>query len=91
MSHYREIPADAEWVKIGLAAPARRALISAKIYNVSAGVDYISVPKSDGSVQTATVINSDESSDRLHFKLLIPAGATVSIIDTGEARSPNGN
>jgi hypothetical protein len=35
MSHFREIPADAEWGKIGLAAPARRALISAKIYKVS--------------------------------------------------------
>jgi len=35
MSHFREIPPDAEWVKIGLAAPARRALVEAKLYKVS--------------------------------------------------------
>ena len=35
MSHNREIPLDEEWVKIGLAAPARRALIGAKLYKVS--------------------------------------------------------
>lgn len=56
-----------------------------RVISDAAGVDYIPVPKSDGSVQTAAVINSDESSDQLHFKLLIPAEATVSIIDTGEA------
>lgn len=35
MSHYREVPLDAEWAKIGLAAPARRALVEAKLYKVS--------------------------------------------------------
>ncbi|GEM_PF-1660338 len=55
-----------------------------RVISDAAGVDYIPVPKSDGSVQTAAVINSDESSETLRFKLGIPAGATVSIIDTGE-------
>jgi hypothetical protein len=35
MTHYREVPLDAEWAKIGLAAPARRALVEAKLYRVS--------------------------------------------------------
>jgi hypothetical protein len=35
VSHFREIPNDAEWIRIGLAAPARRALVSAKIYKIS--------------------------------------------------------
>jgi hypothetical protein len=35
VSHFCEIPNDAEWIRIGLAAPARRALVSAKIYKIS--------------------------------------------------------
>ncbi len=35
MTHHRQIPPDSEWTKIGLAAPARRALVAAKIYKVS--------------------------------------------------------
>ncbi len=35
MSHHREVPKDAEWAKSGLAAPARRALVEAKLYKVS--------------------------------------------------------
>jgi hypothetical protein len=35
VSHYREIPADAEWVKIGLSAPARRAPVAANILKTS--------------------------------------------------------
>ncbi len=35
MSYHREVPKDAEWAKIGLAAPARRALVEAKLYKVS--------------------------------------------------------
>lgn len=35
MSHHREIPEDYEWQKIGLASPARRALVEAKLYKVS--------------------------------------------------------
>jgi hypothetical protein len=33
--HHREIPADAEWLKIGLSAPDRRALVSANIFKTS--------------------------------------------------------
>jgi hypothetical protein len=35
VSHYRETPADAEWLEIGLSAPARRALVSANILKTS--------------------------------------------------------
>lgn len=35
MSHHHEQPLDSEWLKIGLAAPARRALTGAKLYRVS--------------------------------------------------------
>lgn len=35
MAHHREIPLDFEWAKIGLAAPAKRALVEAKLYKVS--------------------------------------------------------
>lgn len=48
------------------------------------GIDYIPVTKSDGSVQTAAVINSAESSELLIFKLKIPKGATASLLETGE-------
>lgn len=35
MSHHHEQPIDDEWYRIGLAAPARRALVEAKLYKVS--------------------------------------------------------
>lgn len=35
MSHFHEQPEDAEWQKLGLSAPARRALVEAKLYRVS--------------------------------------------------------
>ena len=35
MSHHHEQPLDDEWLRIGLAAPARRALVGAKLYKVS--------------------------------------------------------
>jgi hypothetical protein len=35
MSHHQTPPDDYEWSKIGLAAPARRALVGAKLYKVS--------------------------------------------------------
>ncbi len=35
MSHNHEQPLDEEWLRIGLAAPARRALVGAKLYKVS--------------------------------------------------------
>lgn len=35
MSHNNQQPLDEEWIKIGLAAPARRALVGAKLYKVS--------------------------------------------------------
>lgn len=35
MSHHQTPPDDYEWAKIGLAAPARRALVGAKLYKVS--------------------------------------------------------
>ena len=35
MTPRQEQPLDAEWLKIGLAGPARRALVTAKLYRVS--------------------------------------------------------
>lgn len=35
MSNERSRPLDEEWLKIGLAGPARRALVGAKLYRVS--------------------------------------------------------
>ena len=35
MSHQLPPPEDLEWSQIGLAAPARRALVGAKLYKVS--------------------------------------------------------
>jgi hypothetical protein len=35
MTPRQEQPLDAEWLKIGLAGPARRALVGAKLYRVS--------------------------------------------------------
>jgi len=35
MSHHHEQPLDEEWAKIGLASPARKALVDAKLYRVS--------------------------------------------------------
>lgn len=35
MSHHHEQPLDEEWLKIGLSAPARKALVDAKLFRVS--------------------------------------------------------
>lgn len=35
MTHHREVPLDQEWARIGLSAPARKALVEAKLYKVS--------------------------------------------------------
>jgi DNA repair protein RadC len=35
MSRHNQQPLDEEWLRIGLAAPARRALVGAKLYKVS--------------------------------------------------------
>jgi DNA repair protein RadC len=35
MSHHHEQSLDEEWLKIGLAAPARKVLVGAKLYKVS--------------------------------------------------------
>jgi hypothetical protein len=35
MSHFHEQPEDAEWQKLGLSAPARKALVEARLYRVS--------------------------------------------------------
>lgn len=35
MSHHHEQPVDDEWYRIGLTAPARKALVEAKLYKVS--------------------------------------------------------
>lgn len=56
-------------------------------YRVLSGmdlIDYVPVPKSDGSVQTAAVLKSADAGEELLFKLRTPAGARASILETGE-------
>ncbi len=48
------------------------------------GIDYIPIAKSDGSVQTAAVLNSAGTSERLSFRFKIPADAVAIIVKTGE-------
>lgn len=57
--------------------------ISQQVLRSSEGIEYLSIPKNDGSVQVIGVIPSRKSGDKLQFNLELPANAKTRILPSG--------